>query len=171
MTFPLLSEKIYTQNGGINDKSTFKLSAYKRDARMKAYLKDSSSFLKGNLKDTLYILEGYNIETAIFYGSIWNKENKVNYSYSKGIIALQHQQIFTDYQIKLVTNWDTVQIKKEEIDNSNWLDNNLLINGIRCYKKGNAWKIDEFYFKNFYNSKRDDKIIERHEAGHLQSNH
>jgi hypothetical protein len=155
MTFPFLSEKIYTKNGGANDKSTFKLSSFKRDARMKAYLIDSLSFLKGNLKDTIYLLEGYNMETATFYGRIWNENHEVNYSYSRGAFTLQEQSVFTDYQIKLVTNWDTVQIRKEEKTNGNWLDNNLLINGIRCYKSGNNWEIDEIYFKNFLNSKRD----------------
>jgi hypothetical protein len=171
MTFPLLSEKIYKINGGVNDKSTFKLSSSKRDARMKAYLTDSSSLLKVNLKDTLYILEGFNMEISTFYGRIWNENHEVNYSYSKGTIALQKQSVFTDYQIKLMTNWDTTQIRKEEKDNGNWLDNNLLINGIRCYKKGNNWKIDEVYFKDFFNYKRDNKGSKPSEASRLQSNH
>jgi hypothetical protein len=158
MTFPLLSEKIYKKNGGLNDKSTFKLSSYKRDARMKAYLIDSSSFLKRTLKDTLYMLEGYNIETATFYGRIWNKKNEVSYSYIRGAFVLEKYSVFTDYQIKLITNWDSVQIRKEEKINGNWLDNNLLINGIRCYQKGNSWGIDEISFKNFFNSKRDSKV-------------
>jgi hypothetical protein len=171
MTFPLLSDKIYAKNGGVNDKSTFKLSLYKRDARMKAYLIDSSSFLKGRLKDTIYLLEGYNIETAIFYGRIWNSSKAVNYSYSKDVLTLQTLPVFTDYQIKLITNWDTVQIRKEEKGNGNWLDNNLLINGIRCYKKGGTWQIDEIYFKNFFNPKRDTKVEESHEIDHFQSKH
>jgi hypothetical protein len=171
MTFPLLSDKIYAKNGGVNDKSTFKLSTYKRDARMKAYLTDSSSFLKGRLKDTIYLLEGYNIETAVFYGRIWNSSKAVNYNYSKNILTLQKPSVFTNYQIKLITSWDTVQIRKEEKGNGNWLDNNLLINGIRCYKKGSNWKIEEIYFKNFFNSKRDTKVVEPHEISHFQSNH
>jgi len=158
MTFPLLSERIYKKNGGLNDKSTFKLSSYDRDARMKAYLMDSTSFLKGNLKDTLYLLEGYNMEISTFYGKIWNRNHEINYSYSKGTITLQKQSVFTDYQVKLITNWDTVQIRKEEKDNGNWLDNNLLLNAFRCYKNGSNWKIDEVYFKDFFNSKRDSKV-------------
>ncbi len=155
MTFPLLSKKIYDKNRGINDKSTFKLSSYKKDVRMKVFLLDSSTFLKEPLKDTLYILEGYNIETATFYERIWNRNHQISYSYLKGTVTLQKQSIFTDYQVKLITNWDTVQIRKEERINGNWIDNNLLINSIRCYKVGSSWQIDEITFKNFFNSKRD----------------
>jgi hypothetical protein len=154
-TFPVLSEKIYKIKGGVNDKSTFKLSSYKRDARMKAYLMDSSSFLRGNLKDTLYILEAYNLETSMFYGRIWSENHAVNYSYSIGVFTFKKQSVFTDYQIKIVTNWDTVQIRKEERDNGNWLDNDLLISAVRCSQKGGNWKIDEVYFRDFFNSKRD----------------
>jgi hypothetical protein len=157
ITFPMLSEKIYAKNGGVNDKSTFKLSSYKRDARMQAYLKDSSSFLKGDLTDTVYILEGYNIEIATFYGRIWNKSHVLNYSCSKGVFMLQKESVFTDYQIKLTTDWNTIQIRKEEKNNGNWLGNNLLMNGIRCYKQGSKWRIEEVCFKNFFDPKRDNK--------------
>lgn len=171
MNFALLSEKIYSKSGGENDKSTFKLNSYKKDARMKAFLLDSSGFLKKRLKDTLYILEGYNIETATLYERIWTTNHQVNYSYLKGTVSPQKQSVFTDYQVKLLTQWDTVQIRKEEKINGNWLDNNLLINGIRCYKLGGAWKIDEIAFKNFFNPKRDNGNIGEHESGHIQSNH
>jgi len=170
MTFPLLSEKIYRKNGGVNDKSTFKLNSYQKDARMKAFLLDSAAFLKGRLKDTLYILEGYNIETGTFYEKIWNTNHQVSYSYLQGNVTLQQQSVFSEYQVKLIADWDTVQIRKEEKNNGNWFDNNLLINGIRCYKVGSSWQIDEIAFKNFFNAKRDNDI-EKHESGHLQSNH
>jgi hypothetical protein len=166
MTFPLLSEKIYRKNGGINDKSTFKLNSYQKDARMKAFLLDSAAFLKGTLKDTLYILEGYNIETGTFYEKIWNTNHQVSYSYLQGGVRLQQQSVFSEYQIKLITDWDTAQIRKEEKNNGNWFDNNMLINGIRCYKAGSSWQIDEIAFKNFFNAKRDNGI-EKHESGHL----
>jgi hypothetical protein len=154
ISFPALSNKIYTQNGGPNDKSTFKLNTYKRDARMKVYQLDSAFFLKGNI-DTLYLLEGYNLETATFYGTIWDKKNSISYSYFKGNLAVRKLSVFTDYQVQLITRWDTSTIKKEEKANGNWLDNNLQITALRCYKKGKDWQIDETYFKNFYDPKRD----------------
>jgi hypothetical protein len=154
ITFPLLSEKIYAKNGGINDKSTFKLSSYEKDARMKAFLKDSTSFLRGKIH-TLYLLEGYNIETATFYGTIWDKKNSISYDYYKGNLSLQKQSVFTNYQITLITHWDTTTIRKEEKSNVNWLDNNLQINGLRCYKLDKDWHIDEIFFENFYDRKRD----------------
>ena|ERR1700761_9182243 len=151
--FLALSNKIYTKNGGLSDKSNFKLNDYKKDARMKVYKLSSSFFLKNKI-DTLYFLEGYNIETATFNGTIWNKNNSISYNYNKGKLAIQHS-VFTDYQIQLITRWDTITIKKEEKINGNWLDNNLYINALRCYKKGKDWQIDEVYFKNFYDPKRD----------------
>ena len=171
MNFALLSKKLYRKNGDENDKSTFKLSSYKKDARIKSFLLDSSDFLKKQLKDTLYILEGYNIETATLYERIWNANHQISYSYLRGAVTPQKQSVFTDYQVKLITQWDTVQIRKEEKINGNWLDNNLLINGIRCYKFGGSWKIDVIAFKNFFNSKRDNSNIENNESGHRQPNH
>ncbi|RYX85782.1 hypothetical protein EON73_02835 [bacterium] len=153
VSFSTLSNKIYSKNGGANDKSTFKLNTYKRDARMKVYQIDSASFLKVKI-DTLYLIEGYNIETGTFYGTIWDKKNSISYNYFKANLALQKQSTFTDYQVQLITRWDTATIKKEEKANGNWLDNNLQINALRCYKKGKDWQIDEIYFKNFYDPKR-----------------
>lgn len=125
-----------------------------RDARMKVYQNDSASFLKGKI-DTLYLMEGYNIETGTFYGTIWDKKNRISYNYYKANLVLQKQSTFTDYQVQLITRWDTATRKKEEKINGNWLDNNLQINALRCYKKGKDWQIDEIYFKNFYDPKRD----------------
>ena len=155
LTFPILSKKIYTRNGGVNDKSTFKLNYYEKDARMKIYLQDSASFLKGKI-DTVFLLEGYNIETATFYETIWNKWSSVSCSYYKGNIALRKQPLFTNYQIQLITHWDTSVIRREEKANGNWFDNNMQISGLRCYKKGKTWHIDEIFFKDFYKSRRDD---------------
>lgn len=93
ISFPVLSDKIYNKNGGENDKSTFKLSRGKSEARKKVYLDAHASFLKGNI-DTLFIFEGYNMETGIFYGTIWNKEDKVNYSFFKGEISFQEKSVF-----------------------------------------------------------------------------
>jgi len=154
ISFPSLSEKIYKKNGEHNDKYTFKLNAYKRDARDRVYLNDSASFLRNKI-DTLYIMEGYNIETGIFYGTIWDKKQSVSYSYFRKQLAIQNHSVFTDYQLSLVTKWDITSIRKEEEVNGGWLDNNLFINALRCYRIGGDWQIDEISFKNFYDSKRD----------------
>jgi hypothetical protein len=154
ISFPALSDKIFSQNGGINDKSAMKLSTYKRDARMKIYQSDSAYFLKEKI-DTLYLLEGYNIETGTFYGTIWNRQKSISYNYFKRHLALQKESTFTDYQVQLITRWDIATLRKEEKTSGNWFDNNLQLNGLRCYKKGNDWQVDEIYFKNFYDPKRD----------------
>lgn len=154
VSFPSLSEKIYKKSGGHNDKSIFKLNIYKRDARDKIYLKDSASFLQGKI-DTLYLMEGYNIETGTLYGTIWNKTDSISYSYFRGELTIQNRSIFTNYQISLVTKWDIATIRKEEGINGDWLDNNLQINALKCYKVGKDWRIDEISFKNFYDPKRD----------------
>ncbi len=153
--FLILSEKIYQIYGGVHDKSTFKLSYHQKEARMKAYLLDSSSFLKENLKDTLYIMEGYNIETGRFYGKIWNKNHQLSFSHLKGSVTLSQKSVFSDYQVKLISNWDTVQIRKEEKINGNWFDNNTLMSGYRCFRQGNDWQIEKIYFRDFFDPKRD----------------
>lgn len=152
VSFLSLSEKIYENNR--RDQSIFKLSKYKRDARKKIYSNDGASFLRGKI-DTLYLLEGYNIENGTFYGTIWNKENSISYSYFRERLEIQSRSVFSDYQILLVTRWDVPTIRKEEDVNGNWLDNNLQINALKCYKEGGGWRIDEIRFKNFYDPKRD----------------
>lgn len=100
--FPALSNKIYDKNGGPNDRSPFKLNTFKRDARMKVYETDNASFLKGKI-DTLYLLEEYNIETANFYGTIWDKINSVSYNYFKDNLVFQNQSVF--YQLSNKVNY------------------------------------------------------------------
>ncbi|WP_343531978.1 hypothetical protein [Pedobacter sp.] len=152
ISFPSLSEKIYKKNGGRNDKSTFKLNAHKRDARDRVYLKDSASFLRNTI-DTLYIMEGYNIENGTLHGTIWNKNNSISYSYFRGKLEIQNQSVFSDYQILLVTKWDVPTIRKEEEINGIWFDS-LQITASKCYREGKDWRIDEISFNDFYNPKR-----------------
>ncbi len=154
VSFPSLSENIYKKSGGRNDRSIFKLNTYKRDARDKVYLEDSASFLRDRI-DTLYLMEGYNIETGTFYGTIWNKGHSISYSYFREKLAVKNRSVFTDYQISLVTKWDIAVIMKEEVVNGDWLDNNLQISALRCYWIGKDLRIDEINFKDFYDPKRD----------------
>nr|WP_294790773.1 hypothetical protein [uncultured Mucilaginibacter sp.] len=153
-SFLTISSKIYKKNGGANDKSPFHLSSHKNKARMKAYALDTTSLLEGEI-DTLYFLEGYNLETATFYGTIWNKRKSINYSYFKENLSFLNRSIFSDYQIKLVTDWDLSGIRHEEKVNGNWLDNNLQIGAIRTIKDGKKVKIDEIYFKDSFDPNRD----------------
>ncbi|MFN0290100.1 hypothetical protein [Pedobacter helvus] len=152
VSFLSLSEKIYEKNG--SQQSVFKLNRYKRDARKKIYSNEGASFLRGKI-DTLYLLEGYNIETGTFYCTIWDKENSISYSYFREKLEVQSRSVFTEHQILLVTRWDVPAIRKEEDVNGNWLDNNLQINAFRCYKEGRDWRVEEISFKNFYDPKRD----------------
>ena len=154
ISFPVLSKQIYNRNGGKNDKSTFKLSRIKYEARKKAYSDVHSSFLRTKI-DTLFVFEGYNIETGIFYGAMWNKENSFNYSYFKGKLSRQEKPYFSGYQLSLVSKWDTLQIRKEEKINGNYFGNNLMLNAFRCYIKDGQWLIDEIYFKDFFDPHRD----------------
>ena len=151
-SFLSLSEKIYEKNR--SRESVFKLNKYNRDARKKIYSDNAASFLRGEI-DTLYLLEGYNIETGTFYGTILDKENGISYSYFREKLEVLSRSVFTDRQILLVSTWDVPAIRKEEDVNGNWLDNNLQINALRCYKVGKDWHIEEISFKNFYDPQRD----------------
>lgn len=143
--FLILSEKIESFGK--------KRNKYKIDARFKLYQTDSAYFLHEKI-DTLFILEGHNFETASYYGLIWDKKNKISYNYFlKNLQPVQER--VSDYQIKLITNWDTTNIRKEEKINGNWFDNYTLMTGYRCVRQGNDWQIDKIYFKDFFDPKRD----------------
>ena len=152
VSFLSLSKKIYKNSA--SHQPVFELNNYKRDARRKIYSNNGASFLRRKI-DTLYLLDGYNIETGTFYGTIWNKENSISYSYFREKLEVQSLSVFTDQQILLVTRWDVPAIRKEEDINGNWLDNNLQINALKCYRSGKDWQIEEISFKNFYDPKRD----------------
>jgi len=153
-SFQLLSDKIYLINGGDKDKSTFKISSMQRDARRYAFLADSTGFLRSNISDTLYILEAYHIENGIVHGRIWNHNNAISYSYGKDQKQMTKETVFSNYEVELISRWDTLQIRNEEKKTNEWLDNSLLLNGSRCYKKGDGWMIDMIYFKDFFNVNR-----------------
>lgn len=95
------------------------------------------------------------VKTGTLYSTIWNKKDSISYSYFRGELTIKNRSIFTDYQISLVKKWDIATIRKEEGVNGNWLDNNLQINALKCYKVGKNWRVDEISFKNFCDPKRD----------------
>jgi len=144
-SFPSLSKRLYAKNGGANDRSIFKLSKGKYEARRKFYRAHAGSFLKGEI-DTLFIMEAYYMEEGLFHGTIWTKSDTGSYRYSRNKLEAKKETFFTDYQLKLVGKWDTVQIRKEDNATTPVFDGAISANAFRCYISAGIWVFDQLYF-------------------------
>lgn len=158
----LLTGKINAQL----DKSTFnviyKQQKKKKDildvasrfnfVRLKLNELDSLSFINPKV-DTIYLLEKYDMETGISYGSIWNKCKILNYTYYHGgVLEFKTDNLFTKYMRALVSVWDIGAIKKEERRSNPISPSNIYATRIIVGKKA---KIDFFTFDEFFDFKRD----------------
>lgn len=151
LNFSNISRKIYEKNSGDSDISTFKIGTLMNDAREK--VKDEVTFLRRPITDTLYLIEAYDIETGTVFGEVWDLHNSIKYSYFNEKLEL-NTPVFTRYTHYLIEKWDTVGIQKEENINGN-LSNRLLMTGTRCYKVAGSIKVDQIFFKEFFDLNRD----------------
>lgn len=120
--------------------------------RMRMYEDKHPLFLTGQI-DTLFLIEKYSIEDGEFKSRIWNTRDDINYSYLFNKIDYT-ENLFSNYMISLVQNWDTTQLKKEEITYSNMNPTNVICS-TRVIKLKNGYRIDIFSFKDFFKLGRD----------------
>jgi len=153
ISFPALSKEIYKRHSGPNENKSLSLSAYKRNARNEAFNKRKSSFLYGAL-DTLFIMESYNIETAVISGTIFSNKGQINYSYDRKGITFLKESSYTNYELKLVAKWDTVSIRKEEKLHAVLFGGNIIY-ASKCFINNGIWVVEDIYFKDFFDLKRD----------------
>lgn len=104
--------------------------------------------------DTLFLLESYSIENGVFYGIVWNNLYKVKYKYNNNKFEFDVDKIYTDYTCKLVQDWDTLSIRKEEKINSTMI-NPRNIYSTRVIKSNGVLKIDCIKFREFFKIERD----------------
>lgn len=114
---------------------------------------DSLSFINQRV-DTVFLLEMYDMETGISYGSIWNKCKTQNYTYYYGgALEFKPDNLFTKYIKKLVSVWDIDSIRKEDIDGNKPISpSRIHATRIIIGKKN---RIDMISFDEFFNFERD----------------
>lgn len=147
---PILKEIAKLQN---NKKNDFGISKRFNDTHKLLNESDSLYFINQKV-DTVYLLEMYDIETGISYGSIWNKCKTLNYTYNYGdTIEFNLDNLFTKHTKKLVSAWDIDEIRKEERENPGFISRSTIC-AIRI-NIGEKNKIDMVSFAEFFNFERD----------------
>jgi len=104
--------------------------------------------------DTLFILEAYDMENANFYCEIWTSNKHLVYTYNRGSFNFDEESVYTAYTRKLIQEWNTEEIRREEQTNST-MTNPLQIYGSRILRNGEKFKIDCLVFKEFFLLERD----------------
>ena len=144
--FLMISDKI--------TKTYVKKKFQKRNLSKKAreIIYEKTSFLREIKKDTIYILERYNLETSSIDNRIWTKQNYVDYTYLRtrtniGLV-INNSISFSNKEINLVTKWDTIGIRKQEMDLNNFVTSDE-VNAYRCINTENQIKIEGIRFKDF----------------------
>ena len=103
--------------------------------------------------DTVYILEMYGIQGEVLV-TIWNKNKTLSYTNERGYFETKNEPLFTKYMVKLVSEWNITELKKEEEMNSDMLPRDLIYATKIVFNKG-KYHIDCIHFKDFFNPKRD----------------
>ena len=103
--------------------------------------------------DTIFILEMYEIQGNMLV-TIWNRNKTLSYTNERGDFESKNEPLFTKYMMKLVSEWDIPEIRKEEETNSNILPSELIYATKIVFKKG-KYQMDCIHFKEFFNIDRD----------------
>ncbi|CCZ10959.1 hypothetical protein [Culturomica massiliensis] len=119
----------------------------------------NSEFLKRmktiSMIDTVFILQRNSIESYALSSTIWNRQDSlIVSSEDQGkTFNVENESSFTNYMTKLVSEWNTVEIKKEEIENA-VLSSEIIV-AIRIIFNKNKYRIDYLFFNDFFNIERD----------------
>lgn len=104
--------------------------------------------------DTLFILESFDIVTAIYYGEMWNKDRHISYTREVGgkITFDGFDMIdghnFYDYMRNLISRWDVSAIRQIDEKRGLQLDSWPII-GIRVIINKGRIKVDSITFDDF----------------------
>ena len=106
--------------------------------------------------DTVFILQ---ISRVVNWSSLdlmaWNRIDTLHVcseDFGK-TFQINHQQAFTSYMMKLVSEWNLDEIRKEELNNG--MIPSYGIFATRIIINGERYQIDCFYFRDFFNIQRD----------------
>jgi len=112
---------------------------------------DKLGYLKEN--DTIYILNMTGLE-GDFYFTIWNKSDTLSYTNVSGELIQTERSLFTKYMMKLVSEWNISEIRKEEQINKMTLPERVVYSTKIIFNKS-IYSIDCLTFNDFFNLKRD----------------
>jgi hypothetical protein len=103
--------------------------------------------------DTLFILEQYTLEGHFIF-TIWNEKDTISYSNTTGSFEMTHKSLYTKYMMKLVSEWNLLEIRKEEEVNSNLIPQEIIY-ATRITLNNGDLNSNCMVFKDFFNFKRD----------------
>ncbi|HPO67938.1 MAG TPA: hypothetical protein PK642_06330 [Paludibacteraceae bacterium] len=112
---------------------------------------DKLGYSKEN--DTIYILNMTGVE-GDFYFTIWNRSDTLSYTNVSGELIQIERHSFTEYMMKLVSEWNISEIRKEEQINKMTLPERIVYATKITFNKG-EYNIDCLTFNDFFNLKRD----------------
>ena len=84
----------------------------------------------------------------------WNKNDTLSYTNEPGKLMQTEQRLFTKYMMKLVSDWNIPEIRREEKINKVNLPEEIIYATKITFNKGKYF-IDCFTFNDFFNLKRD----------------
>jgi hypothetical protein len=112
---------------------------------------DKLGYSKEN--DSIYILDMVGLE-GDFYFMIWNRSNTLFYTNESGKLMQTERCLFTKHMIKLVSEWNITEIRKEEQINKVTLPERVVYATRIIFNKG-KYNIDCLTFNDFFNLTRD----------------
>lgn len=111
-----------------------------------------SKFEYDKKSDTIYTLEINGVQGEVMF-TFWNKRDTLSYAYESDFLP-NNKSLFTKYMMKLVSEWNISEIRKEEEINGGILPNDMIY-ACRIIFNGKKHKIDCIYFNDFFDGKRD----------------
>lgn len=107
-------------------------------------------------RDTVFLLERTDMLCS-YSATIWSKMDTVSYSRQSDGLIKKNGSIYTKYMMKLVSEWNLTEIKKESQKylKLGVLDDNSEITATRIIFYQNGYRIDRNAFADFYDDKRD----------------
>lgn len=152
-----ISKDIKTKQIGIKSKSAYILYHY--NLRRKS---DCFRQLSVEKRDTIFLLEREgDFQISL---SLWNRSDTLTYYpiddcnfYSRNGFKRyiqSNERIFTKYMMKLVSEWNVEEIKKEDIAHGGSIPQHWVF-ATRIILDGKKYKIDCFYFRDFFDIDRD----------------
>jgi hypothetical protein len=145
----MVSDDIYdVQKLEFDDNMSIKaLYLYRKQSNWLKELKHSVE------KDTIFIVEYPGIQGDYSF-AFWNKVDTFFYTNTTGEFQSTDKSLFTKHMMRLVSEWDISEIKREESTNSELLPSEFVY-ATRIIIKNGKYKIDCIRFKEFFNLQRD----------------
>lgn len=101
-------------------------------------------------RDTIFLMEGVDVETSSLYCKIWSSGQQISYYESQNSLILQDKPFFGIRLTKLVESWDIDKIKKEsKLYSKNTTSNISVIVTMVTKKTHRMLKIQSFSFADY----------------------